>query len=337
MDITHIHSFLVKPEKSAAEQSVISGVGVKLDGEKLHKMLAGVFDNAATECIFDIVFSPDADGNQKNACKDLIVDYAQSPGVPNGRKIAERLQSFTDNRSGLGLLFLMVGADAAKRKVVLSRFPADSGVLADESADKLTVEFLERIFMKSSRFYKSAVYVGDPEGDEFWQGKAIDKQMTSGAPMADYWIKEFLLSDLATPGARGSMRLGEAMKAAFNTTDNSEIKDEIVAAIRLSGALDQRIFNTDEALKQMNLSEDTREVVTEHIPKKAREERFVLNAKELTDIAAFKSVALDNGVRLTADATNFDSLIVEEKASDGKSTFMTEGKVVDQRLRKSNQ
>jgi putative GTP pyrophosphokinase len=61
----------------------------------------------------------------------------------------------TTHRSGLGLLFLVTGEDDGETKIVVSRFPADSGVLAEEKGKGLTVEFLERIFMKGAKSYKA--------------------------------------------------------------------------------------------------------------------------------------------------------------------------------------
>jgi hypothetical protein len=41
---------------------------------------------------------------------------------------------------------------------VISRFPTDNAIYVDEDPRKLTVEFLERVFMKNKASYKAAVY-----------------------------------------------------------------------------------------------------------------------------------------------------------------------------------
>ena len=56
------------------------------------------------------------------------------------------------------------------RGSVMSRFPADSGILAEQTAKTLNVQFLEKIFMKSATSYKSAVYTGASPSD-FWEGR----------------------------------------------------------------------------------------------------------------------------------------------------------------------
>jgi hypothetical protein len=68
--------------------------------------------------------------------------------------IAERLALNTDQRSGLGLLFLIVGKEGKEHKIVLSRFPTDSAIYVDENPTALTVEFLERVLMKNKTSYK---------------------------------------------------------------------------------------------------------------------------------------------------------------------------------------
>jgi hypothetical protein len=73
-----------------------------------------------------------------------------------GRRIAARLQNVTTHRSGLGLLFLITGTEGLESKIIISRFPADEGILAEANREALTVEFLERIFVKNARAYKAA-------------------------------------------------------------------------------------------------------------------------------------------------------------------------------------
>jgi hypothetical protein len=121
-------------------------------------MLAELFERAPVECDIDIVFRPDEQGRQRNGSRNLLEAYLRSPSVPAGRSVAEALQRVTTHRSGLGLLFLLAGTDDRRRHVlVISRFPADEGVVAQEDAARLDVEFVERVFMKNAKAYKSAV------------------------------------------------------------------------------------------------------------------------------------------------------------------------------------
>ena len=150
MSIERIHSFLVHPAKHSDRQPDIGGAHIPHSG-LLYKMLTGVFDRAPEECDIEIVFRPDENGQQKNECRDLMVAYAKQPTVPNGRLLVGRLQQVSTHRSGLGLLFLIKGKEGGNHRLVISRFPADQGVIAQENRQELSVEFIERIFMKSAK------------------------------------------------------------------------------------------------------------------------------------------------------------------------------------------
>jgi hypothetical protein len=155
-------------------------------------LLDGIYTKSDRECDVDITFSPTADGQQQNDCRDLIIAYLASPDLPKGRKVAERLAVHTDGRSALGLLFLIAGKAGREHKIVLSRFPTDSAIYVDENPNTLSVQFLERVFMKNKTSYKAVVYQHASLRGGFWSGRAIDKQLNtlSGEP-SNYWISDF--------------------------------------------------------------------------------------------------------------------------------------------------
>ena len=126
MAIERVHSFLVHPAKHANEQPNISGAQIPRRGP-LYGMLTGVFNRAQAECDIEIVFRPDSNGQPHNQCRDLVLTYVSVQSIPNGRRLAGRLQLVTTHRSGLGLLFLMKGEVNGNHQLVISRFPADQG------------------------------------------------------------------------------------------------------------------------------------------------------------------------------------------------------------------
>jgi hypothetical protein len=81
----------------------------------------------------------------------------------------------------MGLLFICIGEESGKSRVVISRFPADEGVVAERSSDKLTVAFVEQVFLKSSHSYKAATYVSSGRPADLWAGHVIDKQINHGS------------------------------------------------------------------------------------------------------------------------------------------------------------
>jgi hypothetical protein len=218
--IEHIHTYLVHPGKGEQGVPKIGGTTVPLDGSKLFVLLDTIYSRSDVECDIDISFDPSAAGHQQNPCRDLIVDYLSRPTLARGRRIAKRLQEMTDHRSGLGLVFLIAGREGQKHKIVISRFPTDTAILADEDAQNLTVQFLERVFMKSASSYKAVVYEDSSLQAEFWAGRAVDRQITSRViELSEYWIFDFLASNFRITPAAGTRRLGAALRSAAKKSD----------------------------------------------------------------------------------------------------------------------
>jgi hypothetical protein len=256
LTVHHIHTFLVHPGKGAKTLQIV-GTTVSLTGG-MFNLLDGIYGKSDRECDVDITFSPTSDGKQQNDCRDLITAYLGKPDLPNGRKIAERLGTQTDGRSGLGLLFLIAGKVGREHKILLSRFPTDSAIYVDESPNKLSVQFLERVFMKSKTSYKAVVYQHVSLQGGFWSGRAIDRQLNSlsGEP-SNYWISDFLQSDFTTTPAMGTRRLAIALRDAAKKSP-LPVKQELTAAGTLAGGLAGQRLSINDFGNRMGLSPDAK-------------------------------------------------------------------------------
>ena len=233
MNISAIHSFLVQAAKRLDPQPTASGTRVPMRGQ-LFNMLQALCDRAPIECDVEIVFRPNEEGAADNDCRTCLEAYVRNPSLEYGRVIAERLQRVTTKRSGLGLLFLVKAEIAADSHVlVISRFPAEQGVVAQEDADRLDVEFIERVFMKNAKAYKSVIYKTTSLTAGFEEGRAVDRQLSGPRELSMYWTGDFLASDLRTTGPLGSKRLAEALRAAVNHTTDPVVKRELVSATQL--------------------------------------------------------------------------------------------------------
>lgn len=335
VDITAIHSYLIHPDKGIEEPRPMRGTAVNVD-EGPFDMLQQIFEEAPRECQYNISFSPAEDGTQQNDCHDLFLAYLQDPSLETGQIVAERLQGITTKRSGLGLLFLILGANSSRRRLVVSRFPASPGILAEEDSASLSVQYIERVFMKSERAYKSAMYEGSSFEADFWRGRAIDKQINSDIAISNYWIRDFLLSDFATTGERGTRRLATALRDAVNRTSDLEVKEEIAAAVQLSQGLEGQVTSAYGFSARFSLSEKATEAVKEQKQMRGNlfDEQFVFKSEEFHKHVAFRSVELDNGARLIADADSFDEIFERSESNTGETEFSTAGKIVDERFRK---
>jgi hypothetical protein len=331
--ITIAHSFLVRAGKADETQQKIGGVKVPLDS-KVGGMLAELFTASAKECDIDIMFRNAANGSQSNPVQKILESYAHHPSLPNGRTIAEQLQAVTTHRSGLGLLFVACGADSVGPRLLVARFPADSGVVAHERSSGLTVEFLDRVFMKNARAYKSVFYVARRG---FWDGKAVDKQTESVREISEYWINEFLQSDLRTTSQAGSRRLADALRKATQSADDN-LRVELMSAAQVIRSQPPRPTSILKIMTDLNLSADAIDAVSRTVGRKELlSERFKFDRNEYDLHIGLRMVALDNGATLMADNTKFEQVFKPTDQGDGRTRFSTEGVITDQRLRKSSQ
>lgn len=333
METITIHSYLTYAGKGMEIQPEIGGTDVRPVG-KLYTMLKDTFDKADDECKIEVAFSPSPDQTQQNDCRDLVVRYLRKPSLETGRPLADRLQSVTTNRSGLGLLFLMHSRERSRIKIVISRFPADSGIVARQKSAALSVEFIEEVFMKSATAYKSVTYQGTSFDADFWDGKAVDKQINIGTiSISDYWIRAFLLSDLKTTGPAGTRRVALALRAIVNRTDHSKLKEEIAAVSTLSSNLNGRRTSGPDLVKQLHLSDELELELRREIPEALFKERFEFDSAEFNKHLAYRMIELDSGGIIMAEVAQFERVFKHRQLPGSRHEYTTEGKVVEDKYR----
>ena len=338
MTITKLFSFLISPGKGKDYQPPINAGEVFLEG-KLHSMLSEVFEKADSECNIDIAFTPDENGAQKNTCRDLLLAFVGNPSLETSFPLASRLQLVTDERPGIGLLFLAF--DEAKNgiKLVLSRFPADQGILAEADEEGLHVEFIEKVFMRNAFAYKAALYQGRSSKAGFWSGKAIDKQRPQGGiSISDYWIRGFLQSDFKTTAYAGTKRMANLMAETMRSCDDLEIKQEISAAAILAKGLDGKPTSIREITDQFAFSEKTIHALCKKVPRESLlDDRFQFVVEEFQKYLPYRSLELSNGAILTANTDNFEQTFERSTLSDDQDEFefRTRGRIVNDVFRKT--
>lgn len=336
MPLERIQSYLVLPSKNQDDQPEVSGIEISpTDG--VYPMLFRVYERAPIECDIDIVFRPDANGQQNNESRDLLVEFVRDPSVDKGRLVASHLQSVTTHRSGSGLLFIMKGSVGPDHHLVISRFPADQGVIAQGTAQGLSVEFLDQVFMKSAKAYKSAIYVSDSLQGGFWEGQAIDRQITGSREISDYWIIDFLASALRTTGPAGTKRLAVALRKATRSVEELGIRQELIAFATLLHGQDGNLRSVNQLAATFGISDDARTALETGFPRPdLMNEIFQFDSEEFQRHAPYRSVELDNGALLIAEEVNFGEVFRQQELDGGQRRvrYVTEGRVVDERLRK---
>lgn len=336
MNISAAHSYLVQPAKHVDPQPTVSGTAVPLRGA-LFDMLDELCRRAPTECQIEVVFRLDADGGQENKCRVALEAYLSDPSLENGRVIAQRLQRVTTKRSGLGLLFLAAGIIGDRElALVISRFPAEQGVVAQEDAERLDVEFIERVFMKNAKAYKSALYQTTSVAAGFQEGRAVDRQLSGPRELSQYWIGEFLESELRTTSAFGSRRLGEALRAAVNGTSDQMLKRELVSAASLLRNQHGRTRSARAFLTRLGVSEPAIRAIEGGFGRaELMDESFQFDREVFQEHVSYRMVELNTGAMLMADDDRFDEVFhIEPLVAEEQVRYTTEGTVVDQRYRK---
>ena len=339
MEIESIRSFFVHPSKNEKTPKKITSTEVS-SANQVFEMLKLSFEKSEVECSININFKPDESGRQNNDFKKLLVEYAKDHSVENGLNIAEALQTVTTKKSGLGLLFIIFATDGTKSKILLSRYAADQGISASESRDKLSVEFVKNVFMKHAIAYKSAIFSGTSHLAHITEGKAIDKQM-SGSPdnIANYWITHFLKCTLQTTSATGSNRLANKIKEAINFVKNPDIKSEIISAASLLKNVNDKPFSGKIFCDKYSLSKEAIDALT-HVFRSESifSESFIFNADEFQKILSYKSIELDNGAFISANAYSFNEIVTITQLDNkklGHVQVTTNGKIVNLKLVKT--
>ncbi|MEM8771771.1 MAG: hypothetical protein AAGD92_08995 [Pseudomonadota bacterium] len=341
-DLNVVHSFLVKPMKGTDGHKHLGGTRFTKNQlsakSNLNELFSKLFDNAEKECRIEIALNANSAGAAKNDFRDLLINYIKKPTLAAARKIATRLESVTTNRSSQGLLFLASGKKASSHKVVVARFPAEEGIRANQGKGKLTLEFLEEVFLKSHRTYKSALFVDSSLTGGFWSGWAVDKQLNSqDTEMSNYWITDFLAGDFKNTAAAGSKMLATALREASKIAENIEVQNEIASAATLAKKLAGKMTSVNQFAKEFGLSDTALALIRKQFPKPSQlDVSFQLDISEFQRHAPRRTMRFNNGASVSADTEVFDKVFEVEELNDlGKVRVTAEGVVQNQKLSKS--
>lgn len=339
MAVEKIFSFLVPAMVGAKDFTAIKGVEVPLTG-KLFDLQNEIYHNSPETCKIAIAFQTADDGEQQeNAVRSEIINYTVNPILGTAFPLAKRLAEATTKRSKLGLLFLAKGTENNRYRTVISRFPADSAILADDTGGRLNIEFLERVFMKSSRSFKAVMYESANPQTRFWDGTAIDRQVSADdTQIRAYWVQDFLQSSYRTTSAEGTRRLGAALRETVKRTKDPEVCEQIIAAVQLARNLGGQTISGEDLFQRFGLSEKTRaEIRSNLVDKHVLLDTFIFDVAEFNLQVPYRTMRLNNGASMTAPAENFDSIFEKEEVETkaGKELkISTTGSIVDHFLGK---
>jgi hypothetical protein len=192
--------------------------------------------------------------------------------------------------------------------------------------------------MKNAKAYKSALYTSDSLHRGFWDGRAVDRQISGPRELSDYWIREFLNSELRTTGPAGTKRLAVGLRTAIRSAEELGVRQELISAASLLRGQHGRRRSTRQMVEQLGLSQPAMAALEGAFPRAdLMDEVFEFDRDEFQRHAPYRAVELDNGGLLIAEDARFSQVFEEEvlNVADRRVRYVTEGRVVDERLRKT--
>jgi hypothetical protein len=334
MTLKTIHAFLIYPGKGVSAPAEITGKKLELEG-KLFEQLRTIFVTGPDDRDFEVTFKPTGSGAQQNDCRDQMIAYVSKASKAHGHAIAQRLQNVTDNRSGIGLLFLMKGTNGLKNRLVVSRFAADQAILAEIGASGLDLQFLDQVFIRRMSAYKAMLLEHKNPTAGFWTGAATDRQAGGSAEnISQYWITDFLNADFAETPAAGTRRLADALKKAIKANPNIEAKSQIAAAVTLAtSVMSNQPTTVSDFCDYFGFSANTKSAVINQLSKPSlATKKFNFDRRVFEQTVPYRTVEVENGAMLTAPSGEFDDVFQITKKKGDIVEFKTEGRVADERL-----
>jgi hypothetical protein len=104
--------------------------------------------------------------------------------------------------------------------------------------------------------------------------------------------------------------------------------------LKLAKNFNGKVLSPASLAQRLQLSIESQNALKAEMSPALYNERFKLITEELNKLIAFKTVELDNGAYLSAETKNFDTVFQKEQVQEGKTSFSTIGKIIDERVRK---
>jgi hypothetical protein len=336
MKISKIYGFVAPVGKEAGniDGLVIQGSEIQ-PSHKLFTKLEALFNSASKECDILIKFIAKT-GQQDNVVRDHIIKICNDFSLENCKPLVKSLTSLTDNKIKEGLLFFIYAKDQNETELLIARYPSEEGITAKYDKGKYVFEVIDDVFLKNSRKYKAVYYRS--KQDNFWTGYAVDKQIndSSTKEISDYWVKDFLQSELKLNSNRGSQLLAKAVRRTIIETTDEEIKGELIAVTPLVKNINTQTLTLKSFFDKMHLSPKTKTEVLGKIDNpdlckisfQFNSDRFAENCNYLINI-------LDTGAVVMAPAADFPTVWNEVITTNGKVRYSTEGMKVKTKIRNS--
>jgi hypothetical protein len=304
-----------------------------LPPNKLFTKLTDLFNNSKKDCDIKIRFIANM-GKQKNEVREQIINLCNKFVLENCKPLVKSLMYLTDKKIKEGLLFFVCANDKTDTKLLMARFPSEEGITVKNDNGKYIFEVIDDVFLKNSRKYKAVYYQSTL--DDFWSGYAVDKQINDNnvKEISNYWVKDFLQSELKLNSLRGSEILAKAVRKTITETRDEQVKEELISVTPLVKNINSQALSFRSFFDKMNLSEKTKKEVLSKIDNSANLSgiTFQFNSDIFSENCNYLIKILDTGAIAMAPAAIFPTVWNEEVSEDGKMKYSTEGKKIKTKI-----
>ena len=134
------------------------------------------------------------------------------------------------------------------------------------------------------------------------------------------------------------MRLAVALRNAVAATPDLDVRHELISAAALLRGQHGQRRSARQLVERLGLSQPAAIALeAAFVRRDLMDEVFQFDRDEFQRNAPFRAVELDNGGVMIADDARFPQVFRQEivDAAAGRMRYVTEGRVVDERLRKN--
>lgn len=330
MNIEKIFGFLAPALKEKDQDNSASIIGEEIStSTKLHQVISEIFNKSEKECDIPIKFLT-TNGKQENPMRDQIMNLNSHFSIDNCIPIVRKLSHLTDGKTKDGLVFFVSAKSESGTRIMVTRFPAETGITISPAQGKPNFNVVEDVFLKNSRKYKAVYY---NSSDQFWFGYATDKQVNEGRgkvkEISDYWIKHFLESEMKITSKRGTEILAKAVRSTLETTDDDDVQKDLVTLTTTIKNANKRLVSFESFFDEMNLSEGTKKEVLKKIDPDLLGIKFELDVDEFRTTCNYLVNVLDNGAIVIGPAKDFDDIWSKEfVAENDEYIYSTTGRPI---------
>jgi hypothetical protein len=337
--VKYIYLGYIAPQKDSNEEISILSKNLDIqESDPTSKYLLKIFDKALNECRIKIQFI--SDDLQHNEFRENLLKLMRAKDLESKKEIsdqfAEKMAKLTDERMGNGLLMIVQGEKGNTTRLVISRFKSEEMIFTKILKGDLKIDFIKEAFSKKTREYKSVLFEDVISNRSFWTGFAVDKQSSADGvrDLSDYWVEDFLTAKSVINDIQGTVYLARTLKNLIKSIEDVDQQQAIIdSIITIHSRGDGDISINEYANSYLPL--ELREIIKKEVNDDHYfNSRFTIDTETFNTQLGYKTVILQNGVRIFIPTFDQTNMVIEEQLDDLRTKFTVVDRVIERKLNK---